>query len=483
MEEYLKYPIPKKFGSQVGETAAKGYNDASRFRPSVSEQTSANTADPKGKNHAANKGGGKDNRCFKCGETGHMAYLCPKRNLRIGTEQEAEFDQQHNDDNDDSFVVGVLNTDDLEEEEVDNSLISVVRRILTAPKVEKEDRRHTSIFQMLVRCGNQARKLIIDGGSCMNVVSAATVERLKLPVQPHPHLYKVAWIDNTSIPVTQRCLVSFSYGSYSDSIWCDVIPMNGTHILLGRPWLYDRDVQHCGKENTSAFSFKNKEIVLKPMNTTEMEKYKEKNPKDVAENKPITRKCFQAETMELGVIYAVGVKEVSESAAASASVLPSEVAELLSHFSNVAPKELPNELPPLNNVQHAIDLIPGSQLTNLLVYLMNPREHTELKRQVDVFLPDSNITPMGSSIEFSHMNCKQATPNISPQEDEVEKVMELVAGEMKEIIAGPESDTPLQMRKLLPESSSTVPKEFPVELQLVNHEFKQPREVERCTNR
>ncbi|KAG5521940.1 hypothetical protein RHGRI_034232 [Rhododendron griersonianum] len=74
----------------------------------------------------------------------------PKEELtHIGTEQEAEFDQQHNDDNDDCFDVGVLNTDDLEEEEVDNSLISVVRRILTAPNVEKEDWRRTSIFQML----------------------------------------------------------------------------------------------------------------------------------------------------------------------------------------------------------------------------------------------------------------------------------------------------------------------------------------------
>ncbi|KAF7147941.1 hypothetical protein RHSIM_Rhsim03G0243100 [Rhododendron simsii] len=361
MEEYLKYPIPKKFGSQVGEIAAKGYNDASRFWPSVSKQTSANTADPKGKNHAANKEGGKDNRCFKCGETGHMAYQCPKRNLHMGMEQEAEFDQQHNDDNDDSFDIGVLNTDDLEEEEVDNSLISVVRRILTAPKVEKEDWRRTSIFQMLVLSGNQAQKLIIDGGSCMNVVSAATVERLKL--------------------LFNHILIRIS-----DSIWCDVIPMNVTHILLGRPLLYDRDVQHCGKENTYAFSFKNKEIVLKPMNTTEMEKYKEKKPKGVAENKPKslhirTKKCFQIESMELGVIYAVVVNEVSESAAATASELPSEVAELLSHFSNVAPKELPNELPLMRNVQHAIDLIPGSQLPNLPAYHMNPSEHAELKRQ------------------------------------------------------------------------------------------------------
>ncbi|GKV24561.1 hypothetical protein SLEP1_g34159 [Rubroshorea leprosula] len=30
------------------------------------------------------------------------------------------------------------------------------------------------------------------------------------------------------------------YGAYSDSILCDVIPMKVTHILLGRPWLYDK---------------------------------------------------------------------------------------------------------------------------------------------------------------------------------------------------------------------------------------------------
>ena len=92
---------------------------------------------------------------------------------------------------------------------------------------------------MLVRCRNQAKNLIIDGGSCMNVVSSSTVERLKFFVEPHPQPYKVAWIDNTFIPVTHRCLISFSCGIYSDSIMCDIIPMKVTHILLGRPCLFD----------------------------------------------------------------------------------------------------------------------------------------------------------------------------------------------------------------------------------------------------
>ena len=71
------------------------------------------------------------------------------------------------------FDYGAFATDDLEDEE-DTSLISVVKRILAAPKVEEEDWRRTSIFQMLVCCENQAKKLIIDGGSCINVVSSST---------------------------------------------------------------------------------------------------------------------------------------------------------------------------------------------------------------------------------------------------------------------------------------------------------------------
>ena len=73
----------------------------------------------------------------------------------------------------------------------------------------------------------------------MNVVSASTIERLKLPIEPHPQPYKVAWINNISILVNQRCLVSFSCGVYNYFVWCDVIPMKVAHIILGRPWLYE----------------------------------------------------------------------------------------------------------------------------------------------------------------------------------------------------------------------------------------------------
>ena len=87
----------------------------------------------------------------------------------------------------------------------------------------------------------------------------------------------MAWIDNTSIPVTHRCLTYFSCGIYSDSIKCDIIHMQVTHILLGRPWLFDQNVQHNGKENIYALMV-GEEVVLKPMTLAEMDKFKVSKP-------------------------------------------------------------------------------------------------------------------------------------------------------------------------------------------------------------
>ena len=59
---------------------------------------------------------------------------------------------------------------------------------------------------------------------------------------------------------------------------------------------------------------------------------------------------------------------------------------LLDDFVDMVPDELPSELPPLRDIQHAIDLVPGSQLPNLPCYRMNPKNKEELNRQVEGLL-------------------------------------------------------------------------------------------------
>ena len=51
------------------------------------------------------------------------------------------------------------------------------------------------------------------------------------------------WLNDCgALCVNQVVIVPFSIGRYNDHVECDVVPMQAGQLLLGRPWLYDRDV-------------------------------------------------------------------------------------------------------------------------------------------------------------------------------------------------------------------------------------------------
>ena len=53
-------------------------------------------------------------------------------------------------------------------------------------------------------------------------------------------------------------------GNYKDKIYCDVLPMDVAHVLLGLAWLYDLNVTNFGKDNIYSFKYKGKNIILRP---------------------------------------------------------------------------------------------------------------------------------------------------------------------------------------------------------------------------
>jgi len=65
-------------------------------------------------------------------------------------------------------------------------------------------------------------------------------------------------------------LLSFSIGKYSDQILCDIVPIEASHVLLGRPWQFDRNVYHDGHANTYSFVFKKQMITLIPFSLSEV---------------------------------------------------------------------------------------------------------------------------------------------------------------------------------------------------------------------
>ncbi|GAV68333.1 hypothetical protein CFOL_v3_11836, partial [Cephalotus follicularis] len=124
--------------------------------------------------------------------------------------------------------------------------------------------KRTTIFHTFIHCGERSCKLAINNGSCMNIVSKTVIDRLNLKVKPHPKPFRVSWVNKTSLPVSKRCLVSIKMGDYDDMVYCDVLPMDVAHVLLGCPWLYDLVVFNYGRENAFAFRYKGKNIILNP---------------------------------------------------------------------------------------------------------------------------------------------------------------------------------------------------------------------------
>jgi hypothetical protein len=52
------------------------------------------------------------------------------------------------------------------------------------------------------------------------------------------------------LKITHKARVTFSIGSYIDTVDCDVAPLTACHLLLGRPWQFDHDATHGGHSNT-----------------------------------------------------------------------------------------------------------------------------------------------------------------------------------------------------------------------------------------
>ena len=169
--------------------------------------------------------------CHKCHHKGHIVSRCSQRALALDVEQSSLEDEE------DQTVDPLYyssDEDDLHEDCDDYACVGVIRCVLSTT-VDNDNWKRTSIFHTVIQSGDKKCELVIYGGSSMNVVSKDVVKLLNLKVEPHPNPFRVVWVNDQTLPVAQRCLFSIQMGDYKDEIYCDVLPMDVAHVLLGRP--------------------------------------------------------------------------------------------------------------------------------------------------------------------------------------------------------------------------------------------------------
>ncbi|KAJ4708850.1 Transposon Ty3-I Gag-Pol polyprotein [Melia azedarach] len=176
-------------------------------------------------------------KCFRCQGFGHIASQCPNKIVMTVLENgEIESASSSEDE-----MPPLADCSNIEIEELVHGDLLITRRTLSIqPKddVDVEQREH--IFHTRCHVKDKVCTMIIDSGSCTNV-STLLVDKLNLNIIKHPKPYKLQWLNECGeIRVTKQVLIPFSIGKYEDEVLCDVPPTHAGHLLLGRPWQFDR---------------------------------------------------------------------------------------------------------------------------------------------------------------------------------------------------------------------------------------------------
>ncbi|XP_058192982.1 uncharacterized protein LOC131310152 [Rhododendron vialii] len=140
--------------------------------------------------------------------------------------------------------------------------------------------------------------------------------------------------------------------------------MDVCHLLLGKPWQFDRKVMHSGGSNT--YTLKSEGTIIKLLPSKEVVS----KPLSGEGTNLLTKVQFQGEFLATKVMFIVVAKESSP--AIFEQEVPIKIQPLLAEFADVFPTELPDGLPPLRDIQHQIDLVPSSSLPNRPHYRMSP---------------------------------------------------------------------------------------------------------------
>lgn len=317
----------------------------------------------------------RDITCFKCKGRGHMQRDCPNQRIMIKTEA-GEYESQGEE---------TIDSQDDEVEYPEIGEILVIRRVLSALVEPEETAQRENIFHTRCSINGKVCSLIIDGGSCTNVASEYMVNKLGLERIKHPRPYKLRWLnDKAEMKISEQVIVPFTVGRYHDEVTCDVVPMQASHLLLGRPWQFDRETTHNGCTNLYTVIHDKKRYQLAPLLPSQVHELQAKSSKEITPSKSnflinsgdIRRTLYSKDPVLLMIFKEVLSADFTE------LKLPSEITHVLEQYQDVFPGDLPEGLPLIRGIEHQIDFVPGASLPNRARYRMNPAEAKELENQV-----------------------------------------------------------------------------------------------------
>lgn len=113
------------------------------------------------------------------------------------------------------------------------------------------ERKRIELFHIRDGIKHTKVETLFDLGSQENLILGSLLKMLGLEIKPHPSPYSLGWVsDKAKLQVTKKCRATFVISSkLIDEVELDVVPLDICGIILGSPYLYDRQVVFFRHEN------------------------------------------------------------------------------------------------------------------------------------------------------------------------------------------------------------------------------------------
>jgi hypothetical protein len=97
---------------------------------------------------------------------------------------------------------------------------------------------------------------LFDNGSQVNLILEKIVKKLGLITEHHKKPYPLGWIHNDNqLKVNRQCVLKFAINSqFIDEVELDVVPLDICGIVLGSPYMYDRNKIFYREDNKYQFT-------------------------------------------------------------------------------------------------------------------------------------------------------------------------------------------------------------------------------------
>lgn len=293
--------------------------------------------------------------CFIC-DGPHWTRECPKRKAM-------------------NALIAEMENKQVEEGPAD---IGSIRQLGALTELFSEKKEEQGLMFVDLTINNQSGCALIDTGASHNFMDSKEAERLGMRFQPCGGTIKAVNSEEKRILGTATSQVRID--EWIGNLTFTIVPMDDFRIVLGLSFFR--------KIHAFPIPIANSLVIL---DNDRIQVTRLKTNKDF-------KNMISALQFKRGLnshkSYVVTIRElVNNGNIKKLLELPHAIQKVLKEYEDVMPNELPKKLPPRREVDHQIELEPGTKPPALAPYRMAPPELAELKRQLKDLLDSGYIQP------------------------------------------------------------------------------------------